>query len=564
MRKTLTHAAAASAMALLAASLVAIAATPAAASAARVPPASVQGDCDSDSVPVVVASDVAAQSDIYSAVTLAGVLGDACIVLAGPRNEAVPSDQQSRLDAAASGGYVIGGRAAVPDGKVAGRTVARLGGADRWATALLVGDEAAELGSTPTATVPSGTQFTPTPGSPSGTAATRVRVPPASVQGDCDSGTTPVVVTSDLAAQSDIYSAVTLAGVLGDACIVLAGPRDEAIADDQQERLDSAADGGYVVGGQAAVPDAKVAGRTMARLGGADRWATALLVGEEAAEPGSAPTTTFADVGEPEPQFEFPPMPSWLVPLAADYPYTQQVGAARVHSDISREFSRQHAVMLDKTFRYFDGLYARNRGPLVEAFYTRDETIFEKVVPHCPTVFVPGARNLTACYGDIARWFIIPYQVPDFGTLLHEIGHDFAFATFPHFYTEASWYVEGTAMYFESGVFDSSGDLIVSEPLQYCTQLYASAAAQGELIPLRRLMSMTKAEFLADNENTYSQSCMLIRYLADGHPGVLDELIERLNSGAVVSNAQLVTALLHLVGQDTEQLEASIRAWMLP
>ncbi|WP_419933219.1 HNH endonuclease family protein [Candidatus Poriferisodalis sp.] len=292
MRKTLKHTATAAAMPLLAAMLVAVSGTPAAASAALIPPASVQGVCDSDSVPLVVASDVAAQSDIYSAVTLAGVLGDACIVLAGSRGEAMSGDQQARLDAAAAGGYVVGGQAAVPDGKIAGRTMARLGGADRWATALLVGEEAAYPGTAPTTTVPSAAQFIPTPGSSSGSAATRVRVPPASGQGDCDVDSVPVVVASDLAAQSDIYSAVTLAGVLGDACIVLAGPRSEDMPAEQQTRLDEAAEGGYVVGGLAAVPDGKIAGRTMARLGGTDRWATALLVGEEAAEPGSAPTKT--------------------------------------------------------------------------------------------------------------------------------------------------------------------------------------------------------------------------------------------------------------------------------
>ena len=183
----------------------------------------------------------------------------------------------------------------MPDGKVAGRTMARLGGADRWATALLVGEEAAEPGSTPSTTIAADVEVTPTPGSSSGTASTRVRVPPDSVQGNCDSDTTPVVVATDLAAQSDIYSAVTLSGALGDACIVLAGHRDEPMSLDQQTRLDAAAAGGYVVGGQAAVPDANVAGRTMARLGGADRWATALLVGEEAAEPGSAPRMTIGD-----------------------------------------------------------------------------------------------------------------------------------------------------------------------------------------------------------------------------------------------------------------------------
>ena len=288
--------------------------------------------------------------------------------------------------------------------------------------------------------------------------------------------------------------------------------------------------------------------------------ATATLVVTAAIEPGCDDGTQ--DEGG-EPEAEFPPLPSWLVVLARDYPHTHQVGTARVHSDISQEFSRRHAVMLDRTFRYFDGLYARNRGPLVEAFYTMDESVFEKVVPHCPTVFVPGARNLTACYGDIARWFIIPYQVPDFGTLLHEIGHDFAFATFPYGYVHASWYVEGTAMYFESGVFGSSGDLVVSEPLRYCTHFYESAVARRELIPLERLMSMTKEEFLADNENSYSQSCMLFHFLADEHPGALDGLIGQVNSGVVASNEQLVASLLAFVAQDTEQLEASFKKWMV-
>ena len=93
-------------------------------------------------VPVVVASDFSAQSDIYSAVTLAGVLGDVCIVLAGGRHEAMPTDQQVQLEAAAAGGYVVGGSGAVGDAKLAGREMTRLGGKDRWATALQVGEEA--------------------------------------------------------------------------------------------------------------------------------------------------------------------------------------------------------------------------------------------------------------------------------------------------------------------------------------------------------------------------------------------------------------------------------------
>ena len=76
------------------------------------------------------------------------------------------------------------------------------------------------------------------------------------IASDC-SGATPMVVGSDAKAQSDIYSAVTLAGVIGTDCVVLAGPRDGDMADEQRARLDAAAAGGHVLGGTAAVPEAR-------------------------------------------------------------------------------------------------------------------------------------------------------------------------------------------------------------------------------------------------------------------------------------------------------------------
>lgn len=87
-------------------------------------------------------------------------------------------------------------------------------------------------------------------------------LPPAGLSASDCAGQVPVVVGSDAAAQSDIYSAVTLAGVLGTDCVVLAGPRDGDMAADQRARLDAAATGGFVVGGLAAVPDAKLSGHT--------------------------------------------------------------------------------------------------------------------------------------------------------------------------------------------------------------------------------------------------------------------------------------------------------------
>ncbi|WP_419909738.1 D-alanyl-D-alanine carboxypeptidase/D-alanyl-D-alanine-endopeptidase [Candidatus Poriferisodalis sp.] len=109
------------------------------------PPPEVLGDC-TDAVPVVVASDADAQSDIYSAVTLKGVLGAAsCIVLAGGRDEPFPQNQLKRLAAAAPGGYVVGGPAAVPEAKLPNRDMTRVYGADRWETAAVVGAVAAAL-----------------------------------------------------------------------------------------------------------------------------------------------------------------------------------------------------------------------------------------------------------------------------------------------------------------------------------------------------------------------------------------------------------------------------------
>ncbi|WP_419930800.1 D-alanyl-D-alanine carboxypeptidase [Candidatus Poriferisodalis sp.] len=130
------------------------------AGSATLPPPAVLGDC-AGAVPVIVASDADAQSDIYSAVTLAGVLGStSCIVLAGGRDEPFPQAQLDRLAAAASGGYVVGGPAAVPNAKLSGRDMIRVWGADRWETAAAVGAVAAALaaGEDPSASDGSGDQ----------------------------------------------------------------------------------------------------------------------------------------------------------------------------------------------------------------------------------------------------------------------------------------------------------------------------------------------------------------------------------------------------------------------
>lgn len=98
-------------------------------------------ECNGDTA-VVAASDAAAQSDLYSAVTLAGALGTDCVILAGARDEPMPAAQQRRLGAAAGRVYVVGGPAAVPIAKL--DSIPRYAldwrsGSDRWHTAAAVG-----------------------------------------------------------------------------------------------------------------------------------------------------------------------------------------------------------------------------------------------------------------------------------------------------------------------------------------------------------------------------------------------------------------------------------------
>ncbi|MYD82592.1 MAG: hypothetical protein F4242_04360, partial [Acidimicrobiales bacterium] len=231
-------------------------------------------------VPVVVGSDADAQSDIYSAVTLAGAIGTDCVVLAGPRDGGMPASQRARLDAAAAGGYIVGGIAAVPAAKTAGRTMIRVAGADRWATAQLVGSEARSLsgGGASAAPAPDGSLTAPDDVQQPGV---HLRGAEPWIASDC-AGDVPVVAGSDANAQSDIYSAVTLAGAIGTDCVILAGPRGGSMPTSQRARLDAANKGGFAVGGVAAVPTAKITGRDMTRLAGTDRWATAQLVGRRA------------------------------------------------------------------------------------------------------------------------------------------------------------------------------------------------------------------------------------------------------------------------------------------
>ena len=258
----------------------------------------------------------------------------------------------------------------------------------------------------------------------------------------------------------------------------------------------------------------------------------------------------------PRPPAPFPDTdPEWLQTLSSDYPHVHHVANVRVLSDISSTFSEEHAEHLSRVWDFFDALYTENRGAYIDAYYTADSTVFKKVVPHCPTIFIPGARNVTACYLDYPRWFIMPYQIPDLGTQLHEVGHDFLYATWPQAWDVSIWFVEGTAMYFEGGAFTDDGSLRVPAPYSWCTDLFQRFDREDRLIPLGQLLRLASVDFFADNWRTYSQSCMLFDYLERHEPGVLYALIQRINAGAVTSNDELIAVLLQLTGRPVSDLE---------
>ena len=287
-------------VALLAALVIVSALAPVAAGAdsggVRWPPDT--SDCDGATA-VVVASDAAAQSDVYSAVTLAGVLETHCLIDAGARDQPMPSASVQLLDSANTDIYVVGGSTAVPDTKLHQREVHRIPGADRWATARSVGQIANDIAAEGTVA------FTPidapSAGGPpvaAGADSGGVRWPPDT--SDCD-GATAVVVASDAAAQSDVYSAVTLAGVLETHCLIDAGARDQPMPSASVQLLDSANTDIYVVGGSTAVPDTKLHQREVHRIPGADRWATARSVGQIANDIAAGGTVAFTPIDAPPP-----------------------------------------------------------------------------------------------------------------------------------------------------------------------------------------------------------------------------------------------------------------------
>lgn len=252
------------------------------------------------------------------------------------------------------------------------------------------------------------------------------------------------------------------------------------------------------------------------------------------------------------------------VVLDPDYPWVVQYGHATVSSDISWHFSDEHARHLSRVWNYYaySGLFARSRGNRIEFYYTYDEQKFNKALARCPTIVIPGARMLTACYSDIARWYVIPYTTPDYGTQLHEVSHDFLYATFPES-EDFPWFKEGSGMYFEGGTFNATDQLIVNQPASYCTYWFHHYRNQGTLLPLATLVTTSKSPFLADASRTYSQSCMFFFYLMRNHASVMESLFERLSDQTIRDNAAVLDFMQSQTGMTLAQLATAYEEYAL-
>ncbi len=246
--------------------------------------------------------------------------------------------------------------------------------------------------------------------------------------------------------------------------------------------------------------------------------------------------------------------------------YRAEVGRVRVSSDISVAFSQEHAAHASLVWNYFLRLFARPVGVRTEMYYTMNLNLYAQVFRFCPSVVIPGARQLTACYDQgegIYRWFIVPYTVPDFGTQLHELSHGFLYGTYPAS-EDFPWIKEGTGMYWESGSFDGASNLVVTTPHPYLTTGFHRWHDAGQLLPLTALVSLPRAQFYArDPTLVYSQAGMFIFYLMQNYPSVMTDLFGRLNSRSLTNNDQVLAFLTGQTGLSLQQLDAAYVAFSL-
>jgi hypothetical protein len=262
-----------------------------------------------------------------------------------------------------------------------------------------------------------------------------------------------------------------------------------------------------------------------------------------------------------------PPATSY-VDFKQHFPYRATSGSFVVASDIGGDFSQQHLAHLLKVWQHFTGIFATPPGAYTEMYYTRDlNGLYTKILSTCPTIVIPGGRNLTACFDNssgVYVWFVVPYVEPDFGTQLHEIAHTFLYFT-QTATADWPWFNEGLSMYWESGEFNAQEQYTVNRPLPYLTSNFRRVFNAGALLPLPTLMGLSRNQFYGatDPAAVYSQSGMVLYYVFQQYPTVGAELLRRINTRTITTNQGVIDYILQGTGLSLTSLEANVRTYAL-
>jgi hypothetical protein len=231
-------------------------------------------------------------------------------------------------------------------------------------------------------------------------------------------------------------------------------------------------------------------------------------------------------------------------------------GPVTLHSDISEEFTGDHSRHALLVWNYYKKTFSRSPGNRIILYYTKDHGLYDNILKRYPSITLKGARQVTANWtGECREWFIMPFVVPDYGTQLHEISHDFLYATYPAS-ENFPWFKEGSGMYYESGIFNAQGKLVIERPMGSYHSLFKDWAMKKQVIPLAVLLRMPKNDYYrADYTKTYSQSMMIFFYLTNRHPETMAKVFAGINDRTISNNELLVNYIIRLTGKKLGELE---------
>lgn len=248
-----------------------------------------------------------------------------------------------------------------------------------------------------------------------------------------------------------------------------------------------------------------------------------------------------------------------LPPLLKRFPFAAKEEHVEVYSDISKEFSQAHARHGELVWKYFTRNFGLPPGEKTAIYYTRNEDLFHAVNRICGSPVLRNARLVAARHepdGDFIRWFIVPFEIPDYGTQLHELSHSFLDRAYPGS-MNSMWLREGTAMYIESAEqLTPRGELRIGRPAPHYVKSVKECFAKGTLVPLPKLLRMPVEEFAAgDFHQHYAQATLLMFYLMKAHPKAMQDILTRLKKGEIRDNDALLKALTTSIKLDERTLQ---------